>query len=163
MTVTLYNNSADPRVVQKQQSLVQIASVSAEPYYPIEVSTPVFRLAYNANYTRINYMYVPEFQRYYFVTNITLESGNAMIIKCECDVLMSFKNDILNLRAICFRNETDYNKYMPDFTANTVKSTTKAYLFEDLFQASPFGMPTDENTYCYTLTVAGLKGAEQNV
>lgn len=43
-----------------------------------------------------NYCYIPQFKRYYYITNINIGVGGFYTIELKVDVLMSFKNDILN-------------------------------------------------------------------
>lgn len=155
MLITLYSSSADPRDIYKGTKLTTIATVDAEPFYPIEVTVPVFRLSYNSSFKSINYCYVPELGRYYFINKIVLESGNAMIISCDCDVLMSFRDDILNLDCVCLRNENDYNPYIQDDIPTSVKATTTNYI---MATSTPFVLPEDDNVYCYVLNLNGLVG-----
>lgn len=63
-----------------------------------------------------NYMYISEFDRYYFITDIINVSNNRWIIKAHVDVLHSFKNDILNSECIIekIENQTDSNLYFDD-------------------------------------------------
>lgn len=63
-----------------------------------------------------NYMYIAEFDRYYYITDITNTAKNRWIITARCDVLMSFKNDILTSEAIIEKIETqaDANLYFDD-------------------------------------------------
>lgn len=155
MTVNLYSCLADPRDLYKETKSTLIASVSAEPFFPIDITTPVFRLAYNSSFTSINYCYVSELGRWYFIDKITLESGTAMIIGCTCDVLMSFRSDILALDCICTRNQYDYNPYIEDDIPTSVKATTENYI---MLQNTPFILPSDENVHCYILNLNGLVG-----
>ena len=57
-----------------------------------------------------NYAYIPEFGRYYYIKNITAFRKGAYIIDLKCDVLMSFKEEILNMSGIVSRltNGDDY-------------------------------------------------------
>lgn len=57
-----------------------------------------------------NYAYIPEFGRYYYIKNITAFRKGAYIIDLKCDVLMSFKDEILNMSGIVSRltNGDDY-------------------------------------------------------
>lgn len=155
MQVTLYNNLADPRTVNKLNKMTAIDTVEAEPFYPLQISTPVFRLKYNNNIKGINYAYVPELARYYFVGDSTLESGNTMIIPCECDVLMSFRSDIVNLKCVCLRNQHKFNEYITDDLPSSVKATTTNYV---MFSDTPFFVPQNDSTFCYILTLNGLVG-----
>lgn len=160
MQITLYNCTADPRVVNKLTQLTAIETVNAKIVYPIQITTPVFRLKTINNYTQINYCYVPELNRYYFVDNITLESGSAIILSCSCDVLMSFRQEILALECICLRtsDNTKYNKYITDDIPSSVKATTYNY---ELLDTSPFEMPSETNGMYYALTLNGLVGDNQ--
>lgn len=60
-----------------------------------------------------NYMYIDEFKRYYFINDIILDS-NLIILKSQCDVLMSFKDNIKDLNALVIRNEFEYNDLIVD-------------------------------------------------
>lgn len=157
MNITLYHNNADPRVVNKGTKLTTIATVDAKPFYPLNVATPVFRLEYLSTFNSVNYCYVPSLGRYYFVAAPVLESGNAMILRCDCDVLYSFRTDILNLKTICARNEYDYNEFITDNIPTSVRATTTNYIMLD---STPFVLPEDSlSDYCYVLNTNGLVGA----
>lgn len=43
-----------------------------------------------------NYCYIPQFNRYYFITNISHVNNGLMQIDCKVDVLTSFSDDIKN-------------------------------------------------------------------
>lgn len=63
-----------------------------------------------------NYMYIGEFNRYYFIDDITNVSANRWIITASVDVLFSFMNDILETGAIIEKveNEVAANLYLDD-------------------------------------------------
>lgn len=63
-----------------------------------------------------NYMYIGEFNRYYFIDDITNVSANRWIITASVDVLFSFMNDILETNAIIEKveNEVTANLYLDD-------------------------------------------------
>ena len=50
-----------------------------------------------------NYAYIPEFGRYYYIKNITAFRKGAFVVDLKCDVLMSFKEEILNMSGIVSR------------------------------------------------------------
>ena len=50
-----------------------------------------------------NYAYVPEFGRYYYIKNITAFRKGAYIVDLKCDVLMSFREEILHMSGIVSR------------------------------------------------------------
>lgn len=67
----------------------------------IEKSNPV-----KFNY---NYMYISEFNRYYFIDDIVNNSNNRWTVYASVDVLMSFRNDILSAYAIIEKSELESN------------------------------------------------------
>ena len=46
-----------------------------------------------------NYMYIQEFNRFYFIDDITCVTDNIWTITASVDVLMSFQSDILSTRS----------------------------------------------------------------
>ena len=47
-----------------------------------------------------NYAYIPEFRRYYFITDMQSYRNNFVLLSLSVDVLFSFRNEILNNVAI---------------------------------------------------------------
>lgn len=73
-----------------------------------------------------NYAYIPEFGRYYYITNITAFRKNAWLIDLKCDVLMSYADDIYKLRALIDREETKSQQYVSgDFVLDARHNTEK--------------------------------------
>lgn len=62
---------------------------------PCDIYNPVFTVQplANINWSQINYMYVADFYRYYWVTEVRFVLGHWEIVG-KCDVLASFKGDI---------------------------------------------------------------------
>lgn len=56
-----------------------------------------------------NYMYIAEFNRYYFITDVQTVANNRWIISAQVDVLYSFINDILQTKAIIDKTEDEKN------------------------------------------------------
>lgn len=103
MTIQLLNCGSDPRVINKTYTFV--AETTATPYGEITIIDPVLRIRRNNELGGINYIYIPEWLRYYFVNDIRLISGDIMEISCHIDVLNSFKSAILQSECICIRSE----------------------------------------------------------
>ena len=63
-----------------------------------------------------NYMYIGEFNRYYFIDDISSVVTGIWTISARVDVLMSFKNDIRQCSAIIDKveNELNANLYLDD-------------------------------------------------
>ena len=81
---------------------------------------PIIEIGFNSNISVCNYVYIEAFRRYYFIKDIQLKE-KTMVISLHCDVLMSFKTDILNSKATIVRSNKG-NKYLPD---NMIKQTSK--------------------------------------
>lgn len=64
-------------------------------------------------YLNYNYAEIPEFSRSYFITNVTLFPNKIYELTLRCDVLESFKNDILESTA-WIKQRKDFNQYYDD-------------------------------------------------
>ena len=61
-----------------------------------------------------NYVYIPDFNRYYFINDITSVRQNLWRLSLHVDVLMSYKNEINNTNAFVSRNEFNYDPMVRD-------------------------------------------------
>ena len=50
-----------------------------------------------------DYVYIPEWRRYYFITDIVCYRANAFVVKLSIDVLMSYKTEILQMTGVVSR------------------------------------------------------------
>ena len=118
---------------------------------PLQVRTPVDNLLFK------NYAYIEEFARYYFVKSVSVENNKLAVFDLECDVLMSFRNDIHGLECIISRNESNYNLMLSDSKMKFERSVSWSFkppwngtLSEgDVSQLTVHGL---SSTYCYMLT-----------
>lgn len=105
MTVTLYKTSDDRRVVTK--TLTSIASnVTIIPKEQLDILTPRIRLAWNSAYLAANYMYISDLGRYYFISDMLLNTGHNIDIIGNVDVLMTYASQIKALEATIIRSES---------------------------------------------------------
>ena len=100
--VNLYTITDDNRVVDK--TLTPLYSVTAALITPSSVMTPQLRIAWSSSLVRANYIYIQDFDRYYYITDITADTGGAAIITCRVDVLMTHANAIKLCPAIVTRS-----------------------------------------------------------
>ncbi len=96
-------------------------------------------IMFETNITLYNYCYIPQFNRYYFIKDVIIVRNKAYIANMEVDVLMSFKNEILELSGIVSRL-TDGNKY-----ADRTVLYSKKKEFEKI--AFPNNVFTNDGTY----------------
>lgn len=105
MTVTLYKTSDDRRVVTK--TLTSIASnITIIPKEQLDILSPRIRLAWNSAYLAANYMYISDLGRYYFISDMLLNTGHNIDIIGNVDVLMSYAAQIRALDATIIRSES---------------------------------------------------------
>ena len=74
---------------------------------------PTFKLEIGSNPIGKNYAYVPDFNRYYFITDITSKQG-FWYISCTCDVLATYKTDIGSQTHYVLRSASQYDEYISD-------------------------------------------------
>lgn len=112
MQVDLYKSTSDNNTIGK--ALTVVSTVDATIKAPCTIENPSIVLHYNEQLKDVNYMYIPYFGRYYFVTGRELLNGERVVFNLAVDVLESFKNDILNVSAVIDRQENKFNAYMVD-------------------------------------------------
>lgn len=112
-TINLYSNNEETIVVNK--TLSTPLTLNANFKYGFNLTKPTLSvsttLATMANY---NYLYIPEFGRYYYITSIKGVSNSLVEIECDCDLLMSFKDEFITSDCTIERNETKGNVYVSD-------------------------------------------------
>lgn len=112
MTINLYTTSDDRRTLSK--TITELAAVdNVNLLNDCNVISPVFILS-NVEWANANYIYCENFKRYYFIDSVDYINGNLIRLHCSCDVLMSYKNDILNTQAIISRGGNNYNVLLSD-------------------------------------------------
>ena len=112
MEVTLYKNSSENNVIGK--TLTQIKSVEANLKNDVSVINPTFILYYTDNILQSNYCFIPKFNRYYFISDISSVANHLWRITSTVDVLMSYKDQILETNAFVARNQNEFNKDIID-------------------------------------------------
>lgn len=79
------------------------------------IVNPTIRIkATDVNVTRGNYGYIPKFKRFYYVNNVRSINADIWDIDLHCDVLMSFRDDIIEHTVIFNHSESAYNLYLND-------------------------------------------------
>lgn len=146
--ITFYKNESPSNFVNKKltlnhtmQGTLREGTSLIDPILIVEANAPGFQ----AN--GYNYVYVPDFGRYYYITNIVSTYYKMWEIHCHVDVLMSFKDDILEQTAIVSRQETTYNLMLDDGTFMTYQNPK--------IQTKVFSNPTPFETQEFVLVVAG--------
>ena len=129
MTITIYQNKSEGNVLNKDiTQVVQLTGTLREgtsvlnPTIVVESSEP--------NIVWANYLYIAEWGRYYFINEIANIRTNVWSFECHVDVLMTYRNTILQQSGIIARQEFLYNLYLDDdkFLVNAPRMhITKAF------------------------------------
>ena len=112
MTIELYKNLSEPNIVNKNITLLATASGALRD--GTSILSPTIRLEYDSTVQAINYVYIVEFERFYFVGDIASVRSGLWDLACHVDVLSTYKNQLYNLSAVIARQEKSYNLYLED-------------------------------------------------
>ncbi len=110
MDIQLCVNSSENNTIGKKVSVIDTVSCSVKDTMSFE--KPIILLQYSGNMGNVNYVYIPKFSRYYFVTDVIPMTGGRYELHCNVDVLESYKNQILNLTCIIDKQEYLHNANM---------------------------------------------------
>lgn len=124
MTIHLYNNS-DPKIkLSKSPTLVDTLTGTLRE--ESSVMNPVITIE-RSSLTGFNYAYIPEFGRYYFITEAESVRNNLIRLHLHCDVLKSFDAGIRSNTAIISKSADKYNMLINDNSIRTYQNSLYNY------------------------------------
>ena len=130
MKITLYNQSNDVRKVSKVLGTAIAEFSDAVARDSFDVRRGEITIVTDTDISKCNYCYIEELDRYYYITDITIQRKNVWILSLKCDVLMTFSSGIRALNGTVDRQENKYNGYIPDGEYKQLaysQITTKAF------------------------------------
>lgn len=137
-------NSSPKNQLDKNLSTVTTATGTLKE--DTSIIDPVIKIQCSlGSVAQCNYMYIPQFARYYFITDMRSINSSIVEFSGHVDVLTTYRAQIRNNNAITLRQENRWNLYLND-------GTFKVY--QDPFvvtKAFPSGFSTQE----FVLAVAG--------
>lgn len=111
MIVKIYNNKSNKNIVNKK--IEEVQEISFDFKDDSDITNPILILQ---SYKSGNYCYIPDLNRYYYIDKIELMNGGYYKLYLEIDVLMSYKDEIINADwysvngvNVTIPNEIDYN------------------------------------------------------
>ena len=111
LTIDFYNNSSEPEKLDKNLS----SHIQLTGSLKTESSVIDPRIIINASaMPPSNYMYIRQFNRYYFINNIHSIRDGLWQLSNHVDVLMTYKPNIRACKALIDRQEYSFNPYLPD-------------------------------------------------
>ena len=144
MNIVLYSNSSEINAVDK--NLTELATLTGTLREQSSIIDPIITISGIDNYiSQMNYAYIPQFNRYYFITNVESVRNNLWRVSFHVDVLHTYREAIRANSAIIERNENEYDLKLNDGLFRTQQNPR----IEQFRCASGF------NTWNFDLAVAG--------
>ena len=110
--IKLMNNQEELNKITKTP--IEVMTLNGTLREQTDIVNPQINVEYNGTLTNVNYMYIAEFNRYYFITKIESVRTGLWRIYAHCDVLKTYANGILGTPAVIARNEKQYNLLLND-------------------------------------------------
>lgn len=99
MNIELYRCKSPKNKLNK--TLEKTVTISATIYeYEQNRNRLSFRFTVS-DVGEFNYIYIPDYNRYYFVESVSLSENGVNVYECECDYLMTYKTLINQLSVKC--------------------------------------------------------------
>lgn len=92
-----------------------------------------------------NYVFIQEFNRYYFMSPATQVRNNIWEVSLHVDVLFTYRQGILTAPCIVAKSASDYNLYLND---NNYKCYQNPHIFSERF---PSGFNVENSTFIMTV------------
>lgn len=141
INIDLYTNLSEPNIVNKY--IKYLTTITGDFRSSASITNPIIEVESDANMNLTsdivildnelvvaddsditistsnkiidcNYIYIREMNRYYYVNDITFMLNKLYIFSCSVDLLMSNKDDLLDLYGYIERNEFTYNELLED-------------------------------------------------
>lgn len=144
MNITFYNNVSETTAIDK--IINEIYSISGALNDESSLLDPIIIFRGIDEYIGvINYAYIEEFGRYYFITNIDSVRNNLWRLSFHVDVLYTYREQIKGNYAVIERNEIQYDLKLNDGIFKTQQNPR-------IVQKS---FPSGFNQWNFVLAVAG--------
>lgn len=141
----LTNKSNKNELIKSTEEIIVLNGIFKEE---TSIINPILIIETGAdNIKNVNYIHILEFNRYYFVNEITTIRNNLWELNCHVDVLSSFADEIKENEAIINRQENNWNLFLND---NSMRCYQNPYVVTREF---PSGFST--NLDGYVMIVAG--------
>lgn len=148
--INLYQNSSEKERVNKTSFLTTIGTISGSLRSASSMLNP--RIIIERTMIDFNYVYIPLFNRYYYVAEVISVATDMWELALSVDVLMSYKTEILTNSGYIERQQTDYNVELVD--SEVISDNGSNFEYENLGRSSVFGSDKlDKDTPSFVLEV----------
>lgn len=144
MHITLYTNSSER--INLTKNITQLVALEGTLREDTSILDPVILLSGIDSYlSTMNYMYIQEFGRYYFINAIKSVRNGLWEISCHVDVLYTYQTSILEQSAIIARQENNYNLLLNDGMFRTTQKP----------RIATYNFPSGFTNFDYVIALAG--------
>ena len=134
MIIVLTENKSMPNVINK---LFNESNTLVLDNVTLKDSTDVLHPAFTFKSDTVptfNYCYIPDFNRYYFVTVTNTYPKGVYTVSCDVDVLKTYQNNILYATTNSLITKSDaYNPYVDDGYMSEVRKEFDVYVCDNGF------------------------------
>ena len=148
--IVLMNNQEELNKISKNPTTVMTLSGTLRE--ETDIVNPAINIEYDGTLTNVNYMYIAEFHRYYFITKVESVRTGLWRIYGHCDVLKTYAEAILATPCVVARNESTFNLMLND-------SFFKVYANPRL---QVINFPNKFEGYSYVLVMKGCQYVSHN-
>lgn len=144
MNIVLYQNISEYNAVNKTMNELTILTGTLRE--ESSIIDPIITISDIDSYVgSMNYAHIPEFNRYYFITNIESVRNKLWRVSFHVDVLYTYREQIKSNSAIIERNEIQYDLKLNDGLFKTQQNP----------RIAQFPFPSGFNTWNFVLAIAG--------
>lgn len=112
MQIQLYKTLDTP--IKANKTLVPLATLNGTPTTAFSIDAPSFVVSYTSVIPYVNYAYIPDFGKYYFVRPPVLNTDGTAILTMDIDVLKTYYSSIMNCDAVVIRSQSQGLNNVPD-------------------------------------------------
>ena len=125
MILNLYKTNDSDNVINK--TITNKLAININLKRDVDIISPrlVIRDSASININAFNYCQIQELGRFYFIRSINNLGGNLWEVICECDVLETYKADIISSRARYYRNIRNGDYYQGTIDTSSLKTISK--------------------------------------
>ena len=155
MKADFYYNKSDPNYIVKTISPM-LSNITIDYIEDNNLVKPVFKMqgTYAIGKKNINYVYVRELNRYYYVDEIVY-AQQYVELHCTVDVLMSFQSDIKNTSCVIRRSQNRYNLYISD---EKMRTEAQSRIIKLPFEGGFYSAGNKVANFILTLNGGGYSG-----
>ena len=113
MQANFYHTNRDERYANKEIGSAIYSNIDIEILEPASIEEPRLLVSSGLIGHNVNYLYISELERYYFIRSWTMKNGYVEL-ETEEDYLCSHLSDLKKNNVIVKRNERLYNMYLND-------------------------------------------------